>query len=123
MPTFALILQVLTFLRGDSKHKFAVDNEASNCYAVHLRVLQTRVMIAPLASSLQILPYVVVSGAHHTFLKEGSTLQYIPGGRSDRRKDSPHTVYVRALHVKKSLLDSEDRQLLDQGRCIVNTSL
>ncbi len=110
------ILQVLTFLRGDSKYKFAIDSEASDSYSVHLRVLKARVTILPtIITGLQLLPCVIVSGAHRTFLKEGSTLPYFPSGRTDRGKDAPHSVYVRALHIKKSLLDDKDRQFLDQG--------
>ena len=113
-------LQVLTFFRGDSKNKFAVDSEVSDTFAVHLRVLEARVAIPPtLVTSLRLLPYVAVSGAHRTFLKEGSTLQHIPSGRADRGKDAPHTVFVRALHIKKSLLDDGDSQLLDQGTTFV----
>ncbi len=104
------ILQVLTFLRGDSKYKFAIHSEASYSYSVHLRVLNYTII-----TCLQLLPCVVVSGAHRTFLKEGSTLPYFPSGRTDRGKDAPHSVYVRALHIKKSLLDDKDRQFLDQS--------
>ncbi len=68
-----------------------------------------------LITSLQLLPYVVVSGAHRTFLKEGTTHQYIPGGRVDRKKGAPYTVFVRALHLKKNCLPYEDHEHLDQG--------
>ena len=69
-----------------------------------------------LLGSLKLLPYVLVSGPHRTFLKESVILDYIPGGRGDRTKEAPSTIFVRALQIKKNQLNKEDCTVLDQGK-------
>lgn len=113
---YHIIMQVLTFLRGDTKHKFSVDSEASDTYAVYLSALLKQISVpTTLVSSLRLLPYVMVSGPARTFLKENTSLKYIPSGRGDRGKDAPHTVFVRALYIKKSMLTEEECKNLDKG--------
>ena len=92
----------------------------SDTFAVRLRELKKHVTIpSDLVTGLQLLPYVVVSGTHCTFLKEGATL----GGREARKKDAPHTTFVRALRIKKSLIAEPECEILDQGIVIVHTYL
>lgn len=114
---------MLTFLRGDSRHVFPTDSKAADTYAVYLRGLQNYVTMPPeLLGCLKLLPYVLVSGPHRTFLKEDSILEYIPGGRADRTKEAPNTIFVRALQIKKNQLSKEDCTVLDQGRHIKGLS-
>ena len=54
------------------------------------------------------------SDQSHTFLKPGTTLLYIPGGRKGR-KDSK-TTYGKVLMIYKEVFDKEVIQLLEEGK-------
>ena len=58
----------------------------------------------------------VVSGMPKEFLRPGSTLQYIPGGRKARLKDAQHTVYRKALWITKDGFDKTTTKLLENGK-------
>ena len=58
-------------------------------------------------------PGIIVTGPPRTFLKPKAGLRYIPSGRLDRKKDAPHTVFVRALYIQKEKLQQSVRNTLD----------
>ena len=60
-------------------------------------------------------PLVVACGSQREFLRPGSQLTYIPGGRKARAKNAPDTVYRKALYISKVALDTTTVSVLEGG--------
>lgn len=113
-------LQVLTFLRDDCKQNFG--NQATSCFAVLTTQLEVILKMEhiPLPDRyvqhlLCAYPDTVVSGTPREFLRPGSNLTYIPGGRKARAKGAEHTVYRKALYIRKDALAPDITEYLSKG--------
>ncbi len=68
-------------------------------------------------------PRSVVSGTPKEFLHPGSSLLHIQGGRKARMKDAEHTVYRKALYIRKDGFDTATREILGKGMIAVGIQL
>ena len=115
------MLQVLTFLCSDCELK--TGDESASCFTVLpsqlevvLRGNHTQIPQKYAHQLVTAYPQLVVSGIPKEFLRPGSTLQYIPGGRKARLKDAQHTVYRKALWITKDGFDKTTTKLLENGK-------
>ena len=115
------MLQVLTFLRSDCELK--TGDESASCFTVLpsqlevvLRGNRTQIPQKYAHQLVTAYPQLVASGIPKEFLRPGSTLQYIPGGRKARLKDAQYTVYRKALWITKDGFDKSTTKLLENGK-------
>ena len=59
----------------------------------------------------------ITLGTLKEFLRSGSSLTYIPGGRKARQKNSKDTIYRRAMSIPKFLFKAHDWEVLISGTC------
>ena len=114
------MLQVLTFLRSDCELR--IGDQLTPCFVVlpsQLEVVlkenRTHIPHKYAHQLLTAYPHLAVSGTPKEFLRPGSTLLYIPGGRKARLKDALHTVYRKALCTSKDGFDGSTTALLEEG--------
>ena len=95
------MLQVLTFLHSDCELR--IKDESASCFTVlpsRLEVvLRGNHTLIPQKYAHKLVtayPQLVASGIPKEFLRPGSTLLYITGGRKARLKNAQHTVYRKA---------------------------
>ncbi len=112
---------MLSFLRGDLKFEFH-PGQPEPAFAVNLKALECIVSVPRnLAQRLANQPDVVYSKTARTFLRPKSQLTYVPGGRSDRKKGAPNTVYTRAFFIAKRALSTANKEALDRGKLVTNS--
>lgn len=114
------MLQVLTFLRSDCELK--IGDESASCFTVlpsQLEVVlkgnHTQIPQKYAHKLVSTYPQSVASGIPKEFLRPGSTMLYIPGGRNARLKNAQHTVYRKALWITKDGFEKSTTELLENG--------
>ena len=60
-------------------------------------------------------PHAVTCGSQKEFLRPGSRLMYIPGGRKAHAKNAQNTVYRKALYLSKTAFDTTTVSVLEEG--------